>query len=64
MTTLHLFSMRSPTMPGAPAPQWWETLLAGCRRQARRVLTPYRPERHYMRGPGPASAAKRNGGPR
>lgn len=26
---------------------------------ARLMFHPYRPERHYMRGPGPACAAKR-----
>ena len=27
-------------------------------RHAGRLLDPYRPERHYMRGPGPRSRAK------
>ena len=33
------------TMLQAVAPRW--------RRQAARLFDPYRPEQHYMRGPGP-----------
>jgi hypothetical protein len=30
-----------------------------CRQLTRTMFGAYRPERHYMRGPGPACAAKR-----
>jgi len=35
------------------------TVAAFCRDLARTMFHPYRPERHYMRGPGPACLAKR-----
>ena len=35
------------------------TFAAFCRDLARTMFHPYRPERHYMRGPGPAYLAKR-----
>jgi hypothetical protein len=35
-----------------------QALAAGWRELTRNVLNPYRPERHYMRGPGPAWRAK------
>lgn len=31
-----------------------------CRQLGRLMFDTYRPERHYMRGPGPACAAKRH----
>jgi hypothetical protein len=33
----------------------FELLLQGCRQGMARLREPYRPERHYMRGPGPKS---------
>ena len=30
-----------------------DEIMTRCHRLAERVWTPYRPERHYMRGPGP-----------
>ncbi|MGB3272649.1 MAG: hypothetical protein WBA66_07110 [Xanthobacteraceae bacterium] len=54
--------------PGLPrwAPAWaWvrtSTWAAVGRRLVGRMLSSYRPERHYMRGPGPACAAKRRDG--
>ena len=30
-----------------------DALLSEWRRRAHNILNPYRPERHYMRGPGP-----------
>jgi len=34
-------------------------MVAGIRRALRRFFDPYRPERHYMRGPGPKCREKR-----
>ena len=31
----------------------FDLILRNWRRRARGILNPYRPERHYMRGPGP-----------
>jgi hypothetical protein len=31
-----------------------------CQKQMERFLDPYRPERHYMRGPGPKCREKRD----
>ncbi|WP_201285547.1 hypothetical protein [Chelativorans xinjiangense] len=37
-------------------------LLIGCAKAIRNVFAPrYHPERHYMRGPGPASARRDDG---
>lgn len=30
-----------------------EAMMVQCRRLVERAFDPYRPERHYMRGPGP-----------
>ncbi len=35
-----------------------QSFAAYCRDLARMMFHPYRPERHYMRGPGPAWRAK------
>jgi hypothetical protein len=37
------------------------SVLAGWRRFRESVSDPYRPERHYMRGPGPRWRAKHGG---
>lgn len=34
------------------------TLIALCRRTVNELTNPYHPERHYMRGPGPAWCKK------
>jgi hypothetical protein len=36
-----------------PAPGFYATLIALCRSLAADLSGQYRPERHYMRGPGP-----------
>ncbi len=36
-------------------------LLEGCQRFLHKASDPYRPELHYMRGPGPACRAKQRG---
>ena len=40
------------------ASQLGRELVAACRSLLRDVFDPYRPERHYMRGPGPQWRAK------
>lgn len=35
-----------------------DAVMARCHRLIRRVSDPYRPERHYMRGPGPKWRAR------
>jgi len=37
-------------------------VIAKMRRALRALLDPYRPERHYMRGPGPKCREKRENG--
>lgn len=39
----------------------WLALREGWQRLFQMASAPYRPERHYMRGPGPACRAKREG---
>jgi len=36
-------------------------LVEGCRRLLQKASDRYRPELHYMRGPGPACRAKQHG---
>ena len=36
-------------------------LVEGCQRLLQKASHPYRPELHYMRGPGPACRAKQRG---
>ena len=38
-----------------------DAIVARCHRLIERAFDPYHPERHYMRGPGPACLAKRTG---
>ena len=45
------------TASGAPA-NLFRTLARRWRRHAWHLSDPYRPERHYMRGPGPKSREK------
>jgi hypothetical protein len=42
-----------------PAPGLWSELSDMVARLRHDVFTRYHPERHYMRGPGPACMAKR-----
>ena len=35
-----------------------DTIIAGCRVLMKLLPDPYRPERHYMRGPGPKWRAR------
>jgi hypothetical protein len=50
---------QGPSLP--PAPGLWAELSDMVARLRRDVLGGYRPERHYMRGPGPAWRAKQMG---
>ena len=58
MTTLRLFLLRPALPHGLPPRNWGIALLAAGRRLTLRFTPPYRPERHYMRGPGPACARR------
>jgi hypothetical protein len=44
-----------------PAPRLGESLFTLCRGLVRDLFDSYRPERHYMRGPGPRWRAKHAG---
>lgn len=39
-----------------------DAIMTRCHELARRILDPYRPERHYMRGPGPKWHARHREG--
>jgi len=41
-----------------PVPRFGASLVALCKDLARDLFHPYRPEQHYMRGPGPKWRAK------
>ena len=58
MATITSGSLASPTRnrDGRPGPL--AEIRAFWRRFFARTLNPYRPELHYMRGPGPACRAK------
>ncbi len=64
MATITSGSLPSPTRnrdgrsgPFAEIRAFWRQFFA-------KAFDPYRPELHYMRGPGPACRAKRAGSPR
>lgn len=53
------FTYRARVAALAIAPAAGECRLAGAwRKRMKELLNPYRPERHYMRGPGPKWRAK------
>jgi hypothetical protein len=52
-TTVRAFAGRKPPGLAADIADLFRTL-------AKALLDPYRPELHYMRGPGPKSQAKHN----
>ena len=57
-------SSASLSRPGTAAPDWqsrFAELRAFWRQFVARAFNPYRPELHYMRGPGPAWRAKHLG---
>jgi hypothetical protein len=41
--------LQNETLDGSCDPSWWELM----RRRLLTLFPSYRPERHYMRGPGP-----------
>ena len=44
----------APAQPSSmPLLQRLDAIMACCHRLIARIRDPYRPERHYMRGPGP-----------
>jgi hypothetical protein len=49
---------RTPQSRRRPAPRLGRTFIEMVHDLARDLLDPYRPERHYMRGPGPKWQAK------
>jgi hypothetical protein len=57
MTTMTSASLSSPARHRAPAGPFGE-IRAFWRQFVARAFDPYRPELHYMRGPGPAWRAK------
>jgi len=58
MATIASQSLSSATECGKPAPGAFGELRAFWRQFFVRAFDPYRPELHYMRGPGPACRAK------
>lgn len=42
--------------------RWIGAITAQCNRLIERAFDPYRPERHYMRGPGPKWHARHRAG--
>lgn len=44
-------------------PRCLDAWIARCHRLIARACDPYRPERHYMRGPGPKWHARHRAGP-
>lgn len=50
--------MLSARPPFMPLLRRIDAMLARCHRLIERARDPYRPERHYMRGPGPKWRAK------
>ena len=50
----HVTSSKPASRRGRP----FIAVTAFCRRLAKGLFDPYRPERHYMRGPGPKWHAK------
>jgi hypothetical protein len=56
MASITSGSLRSPIRNGRPSV--FAEIRAFCRQFFARAFDPYRPELHYMRGPGPAWRAK------
>jgi hypothetical protein len=50
-----------PTFRSPPAPGLWSALSEMVARRRRDLCGGYHPERHYMRGPGPACRSKHAG---
>jgi hypothetical protein len=48
--------------PYMPLLRRLDAVMARCHRLIQRVSDPYRPERHYMRGPGPKWRARHRAG--
>jgi hypothetical protein len=58
MTTLTSISLSDPAIGRDTQSRALDDLRASWQRFFTRVFNPYRPELHYMRGPGPAWRAK------
>jgi hypothetical protein len=60
MSTASMDSVSATATPSAsqPEPVTTDTILLQLRGLLREIFDPYRPELHYMRGPGPAWRAK------
>jgi hypothetical protein len=58
MTTLTSISLSAPAIGRETQSSVLADLRASLQRFFRKAFTPYRPELHYMRGPGPAWRAK------
>jgi hypothetical protein len=64
MATLITGSLSSPIHHRAERPSHFAGIRAFFRQFFARAFDPYRPELHYMRGPGPACRAKQAAAPR
>ncbi len=55
-------AMRPPPVPASATPSdgFWQEIRDFMREFILAAFDPYRPEQHYMRGPGPASHARRD----
>jgi hypothetical protein len=51
-----------PAHPLLPLLRRLDAIMAHCRRLIERACDPYRPEQHYMRGPGPKWHARHRAG--
>ena len=63
MANVYFPSPSAQSLAATALPRLWlDKLTAGWHRLLTDVSDPYRPERHYMRGPGPKWCAKHQGG--
>jgi len=58
MSKASMDSLSATTALAAPQPVLTDAILLQLRGLLRDIFDPYRPELHYMRGPGPAWRAK------
>jgi hypothetical protein len=63
MSKASMDSLSATTALAAHQPVATDTILLQLRGLLRDIFDPYRPELHYMRGPGPAWRAKHAGQP-
>ena len=62
MADIYFHSPRAQSFAVTALPRLWlDTVTTGWHRLLTRISDPYRPERHYMRGPGPRWHARHQG---